>query len=64
MAELIKTCDCSDAQLVGAWNVLQFSFRTLGSKEGLSEKVSEVKAELDKRGIPNQEGKRIRRVTS
>lgn len=57
---LIATEDCTDFQLVAAWNILMFSLRTLGSKDDLPGRIAEVKAELDKRGIPNEKGKRIK----
>lgn len=59
MGNLIATKDLTNPELVAAWNILQFSLRTIGDKSDLPPKIAEVKAELTARGIPFQDGRRI-----
>ena len=59
---MIKTADTTNAQLVAAWNCLMMSIRIASDKTGLSESIAEVRAELDRRGIPNSLGKLIKKV--
>jgi hypothetical protein len=55
---MIKTTDTTNKELVSAWNVLMFATKTLGNKDDLPAKIAEVAAELTKRGIPHEYGKR------
>ena len=62
MTQPIELKDATDAQIVGAWNVLQFSERMICDKFGIKEKLEEISVELSRRKIPHETNKRIKHV--
>lgn len=51
----------SDTEIVALWNVNQMALRIPGDKAGVPEMIAAVKVELELRGIPYEDGKRIKR---
>lgn len=52
----------TNRECVAVWNVLMFSTRTLGNKEGLAGEITRILVELNRRCIPVEMGKRIKLV--
>ena len=56
---IVEIGNLPDSQLVSVWNVEQMSLRMICDKSDLAWKVPALKSELQKRGIPVQDGARI-----
>lgn len=56
---MIKLKDATNQEVVATWNVLQFSLRMICDKSDLQAKIDEVAAELERRGISFEAGKKI-----
>lgn len=58
---LRELAESNDFQVVAVWNIFQFNLKMLGDKSRTLAYLPAVRAELIKRAIPFEEGKRINR---